>query len=83
MTSSPPAPDPFTVVAAALCCTRESLSIESSMYSDYGWDSFGHAGVITAIEEACGIRVPNDEVMKYTKMKAIIELFEHHFGVRT
>ena len=69
--------DPFDVVADALGCPRESLSNESAMYRDHGWDSFGHVSIITAIEEACGINVGNDEVMKYTTMDAIIELFQH------
>lgn len=76
MTSSSDLPDPFGVVAKALQCSRDSLSIESAMYRDHGWDSFGHVSVITAIEEACGMSITNDEVMKYTTMKAIVELFE-------
>ena len=70
-------PDPFDVVADALGCSKDSLSNESAMYKDHGWDSFGHISIITAIEEACHIHVENDEVMKYTTMEAIIEVFEH------
>ena len=77
MTSSRDLPDPFVVVAEALGCSRDSLCLESAMYRDHGWDSFGHVSVITAIEEACAISIANDEVLKYTTMKAILELFEH------
>lgn len=35
-------PDPYEVVAAALKRPRESLTEDSAMYRDYGWDSFGH-----------------------------------------
>lgn len=69
--------DPFDVVAGALDCSRDSLSNDSAMYKDHGWDSFGHVGVITAIEDVCGINIGNDDLMKYTTMEAIIELFEH------
>jgi acyl carrier protein len=72
MFSSKP-PDPFTVVAQALRCSRDSLSIESAMYRDHGWDSFGHVSVIVALEEAYGISIPNDEIMSMTTMKAIVE----------
>lgn len=75
-------PDPFSIVAEALCCSRDSISIESAMYRDHGWDSFGHVSVITAIEEAWGTSVANDEVMKFTTMKAIVELFEHLWEMR-
>lgn len=77
MTPSSKLPDPFDIVANALGCSRDSLSNESAMYKDYGWDSFGHVSVITAIEEACGINLGNDEFMKYTTMRAIIEFFGH------
>lgn len=65
--------DPFIVVAQALRCSRGSLSIESAMYKDHGWDSFGHISVIVALEKAYGISISNDEVMILTTMKAIAE----------
>lgn len=70
--------DPFSVVAKALSRSRDSLSIESAMYRDHGWDSFGHVSVIAAIEEACGISVTNQDVLKYTTMRAIVALFDQH-----
>ena len=68
--------DPFGVVSQALSCPRDSLSIESAMYRDHGWDSFGHVNVITALEEAYGISISNDEMMILTKMKSIVEFTE-------
>lgn len=81
MTSSSAPPDPFTVVANALGCSRDSLSIESAMYRDHGWDSFGHVSVIVALEEAYGISIPNDEMMVLITMKAIVERLERSKGV--
>jgi len=68
-----PPVDPFVVVAQALRCPRGSLSVESAMYKDHGWDSFGHVSVIVALEKAYGVCISNDEVMILTTMKAIIE----------
>ncbi len=68
--------DPFTVVAQALGCPRDSLSMESEMYRDHGWDSFGHISVIVALEEAYGVTIPNDEMMMLTTMNAILEFTE-------
>ena len=81
MTSSSAPPDPFTVVAQALGCSRDSLSIESAMYRDHGWDSFGHVSVIVALEEAYGISIPNDEMMSLITMKAIVESLKRSQGV--
>lgn len=78
MKSSSDVLNPFSVVAKALGCDRASLSIESAMYRDHGWDSFGHVSVITAIEEVCGIAISDAEMMEYTTMKAILGLFESH-----
>jgi acyl carrier protein len=66
-------PDPFTVVAKALLCPRESLTLESGMYKTHGWDSFGHVTVILALEDAYGITIPNDNMMSLNTMKAIVE----------
>lgn len=69
--------DLFSIVAQALRCTRDSLSMESAMYRDHGWDSFGHISVIVALEEAYGISISNDEMMILTTMQAIVEFAEH------
>ena len=82
MTVSGKPPNPFNVVAQALGCSPDSLSIESAMYRDHGWDSFGQVSVIVALEEAYGIRIRNDEIMNLTTMKAIIELSEREVDLR-
>lgn len=76
MTFSSDHPDPFKVVANALGCPVETLSIESAMYRDHGWDSFGHVNVIVALEEAYGISIPNDQMTSLVSMKAIVEFFQ-------
>lgn len=81
MTSSSAPPDPFSIVAEALECSRDSLSIESAMYRDHGWDSFGHVSVIVALEKAYGISIPNDAMMTFTTMKAIVEILGRSQGV--
>ena len=77
MTPSDVPTDPFSVVAQALRCPRDSLSMDSAMYRDHGWDSFGHVIVIVALEKAYGISISNDEMMILTTMKAIQELYKH------
>ena len=69
-------PGPFDIVAKALGCQRASLSIESAMYRDHGWDSFGHVSIILALEEAYGIHIDDDAIEKYATMTAIQQLYE-------
>jgi len=73
MTPPVESPDPFTVVATALRCRRETLTPESGMYRTHGWDSFGHVNVIVALEDAYGLSIPNDEILSLNTMKAIVE----------
>lgn len=73
-------PDPFEVVARALGRPRESLTNESAMYRDHGWDSLGHLGVIMGIEEALGMSIGNDEAWTLKNMEAISKLFKNHNG---
>jgi acyl carrier protein len=68
--------DPFDIVANALGCSRASLSIDSAIYRDHGWDSFGHLRVILALEEAYGISIDNGEIEKYSTMREIHKLSE-------
>lgn len=76
MTSSPHPTDPFEIVAQALGRPRASLTIESAMYRDHGWDSFGHLSVILALERVYGVRIGDAEVMLYRTMQAIVELHQ-------
>lgn len=69
-------PDPFCIVATVLGRSRASLSLDSAMYRDHGWDSFGHVSIIKALEEAYGIQINDDEIEKYVSMKAILQLYE-------
>lgn len=67
---------PMDLLAAALECPTDSLSSESAMYRDYGWDSFGHLRVILALEQAYGIEASESNFKKYTTLQAIQDLYE-------
>jgi len=76
MTPSPHPTDPFEIVAQALGRPRASLTNESAMYRDHGWDSFGHVSVILALERAYGVRIDDAEIKLYTTMRAIVKLHQ-------
>lgn len=69
-------PHPFDIVSQALNCPRESLSMNSAMYRDHGWDSIGHMNVIVALEEAYGVQIKDDELEMYSTMEAIYRLYQ-------
>jgi acyl carrier protein len=68
--------DPFDIVASALGRPRGSLTMDSAIYRDHGWDSFGHLKVILALEEAYGITIGNEEIERYSTMREIHHLYE-------
>lgn len=67
---------PYELVASELKVSVDSLDEESSMGVQPCWDSLNHLGIIVAIESNYRIQIPNNEILKYTNMKAIIELYE-------
>jgi len=69
-------PHPFEIVATALRCSPEELTVNSGKYHTHGWDSFGHLAVILELERAFSISIDDDSVEKYATMKAIIDLCE-------
>jgi acyl carrier protein len=50
--------------------------MDSAMYRDHGWDSFGHVSVIVALEKAYGIRIDDDGIQKCSTMRGIRALYE-------
>ena len=74
--------DLYAVVADALGCSPDSLTAESAMYRDHGWDSFGHVSVMTAIGEKYGVTIDDDLMTSLTTMKAIVEFLSARENVK-
>lgn len=68
--------DPFTIVAEALGCPRELLTIDSAMKRTHGWDSLAHVSVVSALESTYEVSIPNEEMLSLASMKAIIEFHQ-------
>ena len=66
---------PFDLVADALVLKPELLNENSAMGETPNWDSLNHLVIIEEIEKCYGVTIPNDEIEKYVKMKAIIEIY--------
>lgn len=68
---------PFEVVAEALEISTDMLSENSAMGETPNWDSLNQVVIIGELESNFGIQILNEDIEKYTSMKAIIELFEN------
>lgn len=68
--------NPYDLVSEALECTKESLNEESCMVNHPKWDSLTHICIINDIESKYKITIPDEDVMKYDTMKAIVDLYD-------
>lgn len=68
--------DPFELVAKALNTKKETLTLESKMHEHPCWDSIENVSVIVELETNYGVTIDDADVMKYTTMKSIVELYE-------
>ena len=66
---------PYDLVATALGCDKQTLTEDSCMVNHPKWESLSHVAVIMEIETAYNIEIPDEEVMNYDNMKAIIALY--------
>lgn len=64
----------FKLVSNALGCAIESLSFSSGIYDHPDWDSFGHLQIILEIERRFDMQVTDEDILKYSSMKEIINL---------
>jgi len=66
---------PFDLVAGAIGCDRDSLSEDSEMYRDHGWDSLGHVTVLVALEKSYGITIDDESVQRFRTMREILKCY--------
>lgn len=67
--------NPYDLVASALECNKDTLSEDSCMVNHPKWESLSHVSIINALEIEYKISIPDEEVMKYDNMKAILALY--------
>ena len=71
---------PKEVIAKALNCEVNSISNEAGMGKHPSWDSLGQLSVIVELEESYGIKISNDDVLKYSNVKSITMLYKSLFA---
>lgn len=69
-------PNPLDLVAKVLKVERDTLDDNAAMGVHPHWDSLNQVEIVTALETEYKIEVPNADMLKYSNLKAIKELFE-------
>ena len=67
---------PFDIVAQELDVKADTLNEDCCMGEHPNWDSRNHLSIIVALETNYGISIPDNEIMKYDNMRAIIGLYK-------
>ena len=80
MTNAKILKSPYDLVSKAIDLDPKYLNENSEMGVTPNWDSLNHMSVIVEIEENYGIQIPNDEILKYGNIQAIIKLYNELSG---
>ncbi len=67
---------PYELVAKAIGVEVENINENSEVYKTSNWDSIVHLDVIEQIEINYNIKIPDEKLMEYGKMKKIIEAYD-------
>lgn len=68
---------PFELVSKAIGCDPQSITEDSEMYRDHGWDSLGHLKVVLALEQEYGIVIDDTTIERYKTMREILRCYEN------
>src|SRR5687767_4254653 len=71
---------PFDIVARVLEISVDQINENSEMGETPNWDSLNHVILIGELENSYEIQIPNEDIEKYVKMKAIIQLYNEKSG---
>jgi acyl carrier protein len=73
---------PYDLVAGVLEIDKEELTSNkiAGMGETSNWDSLKQVMIINALEENYDMKIPNEDIEKYTTMEAIIGIYEKQTG---
>ncbi len=67
-----------TLIANQLGISPDRVKEDSKLIEDLGADSLDTVEMLMTLEEEFGIAIPDEEAMKLTTVKSIVELIEKH-----
>lgn len=62
--------------SAAFGVAPESVTIDSGPDDVDGWDSLGHAALVSALEQVFAVQFDIDEVMEMENMAAVVRIVD-------
>ncbi len=67
---------PKEIISKALSCDINSINDEIGISKHPAWDSLGQLSVVAELEASYGITIKNDDILKYSDLKSITELYK-------
>jgi len=65
-----------SIIAKELDCRASSLTNESGLLTHFNWDSLSHIAIITELEAAFKVVVPDGEIANLVTVKKLLEFVE-------
>ena len=62
------------IIADTLSCDAEKVTMEASLFDDLGADSLDAVELNMALEDACGVSVPDEEL---AKLKTVGDIYNY------
>ena len=62
------------IIADTLSCDAEKVTMEASLFDDLGADSLDAVELNMALEEACGVSIPDEEL---ANLKTVGDIFNY------
>ena len=62
------------IIADTLSCDAEKVTMEASLFDDLGADSLDAVELNMALEEACGVSIPDEEL---ATLKTVGDIFNY------
>ena len=67
-----------SLIANQLGISADKIKEDSKLVEDLGADSLDTVEMLMTLEEEFGIAIPDEEAMKLSTVKSIVELIERH-----
>jgi len=64
-------------IAESVGCSADDITVASTMRNTDGWDSLSHIRLIVAIEDAYGLKLDENDMIRMTSAKEIIEVLRN------
>ena len=68
------------VIVETLSCDQDAVTMEANLMEDLGADSLEAVELSMALEEACGVAIPDDAIPNFKTVGDIVRFLESQEG---